>query len=182
MNTTLQSIHDTFIRIYTHTPFEKMKVAQLCEQVPIARTTFYEYYANLDELKEAVENQLITGLLDAANSVIESNTMMQTVDVERYFEAVLAYIHAHWDENYAFLVAQPNISYTTKWKQAIKKNLALRYPLKTKRPLYGIISEAAASAVVGAYTYWMSHPEEFDAQTIAHMSKNALDALIPLIQ
>ena len=155
MNDTKQAIQNAFIALYCKQPFDKMSVKALCAKAPIARTTFYEYYDNLGELKSEIETELIGGILEIAKSTVRDDIR---------------------EENYAFLSAQPNMSYIAKWKNAIKYHFELCFPEKVSAPNYGLISEVIASAVIGAYTYWMDHPNEVDTQKLAGISVQMLAA------
>lgn len=168
MNDTKQAIHKAFISLYRKRSFNQISVKELCTQVPVARTTFYSYYDNLVELKEELEDELIGGILEIAKHSIDDS--LETADMTSFFSKTLNYIKQHWDENYAFLVAQPNLSYITKWKEAIKYHLALRFPGREMMANYGLIFEVIASAIIGAYTYWMEHPDEVDIPKLTDIS------------
>lgn len=174
MNTTKQAIHAAFIAIYRRKSFDKMSVKELCIQTPVARTTFYEYYDNLGTLKAEIEDELIGGILKIAKETAEGNFAEMNLKV--FFSRTLDYIKSHWDENDAFLVVQPNLAYIAKWKDAIKYHFRLRFPEKTTVPNHGLIIEVIASAVIGAYTYWMEHPDEVDTQKLADISVQMLSA------
>lgn len=179
MNTTKQAIHAAFISLYRMKSFDKMSVKELCVCTPVARTTFYEYYNNLGALKAEIEDELIGGILEIAKIAAEGNFV--GMDLNAFFSRVLEYIRCHWDENYAFLVAQPNLAYIAKWKDAIKYHFKLRFPGKSAVPNYGLIMEVIASAVIGAYTYWMDHPDEVDTQKLADISVQMLSAAEQII-
>ena len=98
-----------------------------------------------------------------------------------FFAQTLDYIKSHWEENYAFLVAQPNLAYIAKWKDAIKYHFRLRFPEKDAVPNHGLIMEVIASAVIGAYTYWMEHPDEVDTQKLADISVQMLSSVEQII-
>ncbi len=174
MNDTKQAIQNAFIALYGKQPFDKMSVKALCAKAPIARTTFYEYYDNLGELKSEIETELIGGILEIAKSTVRDD--IKENDLRIFFSRTLDYIGEHWEENYAFLSAQPNMSYIAKWKNAIKYHFELCFPEKVSAPNYGLISEVIASAVIGAYTYWMDHPNEVDTQKLAGISVQMLAA------
>ena len=168
MNNTKQAIHRAFILLYRKHSFNQISVKELCVQTPVARTTFYSYYNNLVELKDEIEDELIGGILEIAKQSIDD--CPDKADLTSFFSKTLNYIKLHWDENYAFLIAQPNFSYITKWKDAIKYHLTLRFPGKESMANYGVIFEVIASAIIGAYTYWMDHPDEVDIPKLTDIS------------
>ena len=168
MNDTKQAMYTAFISLYRKYSFDQISVKKLCMQAPVARTTFYSYYNNLSELKDEIENELIGGILDIAKHSIDDSP--DKADMSSFFTKTLNYIKLHWDENYAFLIAQPNISYIKKWKDAIKYHLALRFHGRESMTNYGLILEVIASAIIGAYAYWMEHPDEVDIPKFTDIS------------
>lgn len=156
-----------------------MNVKELCVQTPVARTTFYEYYDNLGTLKAEIEDELIGGILKIAKATAGGSFVEMNLNV--FFAQTLDYIKFHWEENYAFLVAQPNLAYIAKWKDAIKYHFRLRFPEKDAVPNHGLIMEVIASAVIGAYTYWMEHPDEVDTQKLADISVQMLSSVEQII-
>jgi len=168
MNDTKQAMYTAFISLYREYSFDQISVKKLCMQAPVARTTFYSYYNNLSELKDEIENELIGGILDIAKHSIDDSP--DKANMSSFFTKTLNYIKLHWDENYAFLIAQPNISYIKKWKDAIKYHLALRFHGRESMTNYGLILEVIASAIIGAYAYWMEHPDEVDIPKLTDIS------------
>lgn len=179
VNSTKQAIRAAFITLYRRKPFDKMSVKELCIQTPVARTTFYEYYENLGTLKAEIEDERIGGILEIAKATAGSS--FAEMDLKVFFSQTLDYIKSHWEENYAFLVAQPNLAYIAKWKDAIKYHFRLRFPEKDAVPNHGLILEVIASAVIGAYIYWMEHPDEIDTEKLADISVQMLGAVEQII-
>ena len=168
MNDTKQAIHTAFFILYRKRSFNQISVKELCVQAPVARTTFYSYYNNLAELKDEIEDELIGGIIEIAKCSIDDSP--DKADMTSFFSKTLNYIKLHWDENYAFLITQPDFSYITKWKDAIKYHFTLRFPGREGMPNYGLILEVIASAIIGAYTYWMEHPDEVDIPKLTDIS------------
>ncbi len=175
MNNTKQAIHTAFIELYQKRSFDKISVKELCIQAHVARTTFYSYYNNIAELKEEIEDELIDGILEIAKYSIDDSP--DKADMTDFFSKTLNYINLHRDENYAFLIVQPDFSYITKWKDAIKYHLTLRFPGRDSMINYGLIFEVIASAIISAYTYWMEHPDEVDIQELTDISIQMLSAI-----
>lgn len=179
MNETKQAIRLSFIKIYEHKSYEKISIKEICINAPVARTTFYEYYGNLAELKAEIEDTLIKGILQLSDENEQNN--IDTIELTEYFSKVLQYIQNNWDVNYAFLVKQPNYEYIEKWKSAIKYHFKCRFTEKITIPNYNVIVEVIASGVIGAYVYWMKHPEEVDSSKISELSAKVLNTLMNII-
>lgn len=176
---TKKAIQASFIKIYNKKSYDRMSIKEICLNAPVARTTFYEYYDNIAQLKEDIEDNLIHGILELDDN--NCMTYADETDVTQYFANVLLYIKRNWDANYALLVAQPDYEYIEKWKSAIKYHLKLRFPDKTDIPNYNVIVEVIASGVIGAYVYWMKHPDEVDAVKICKISVKALNMLTDIM-
>lgn len=48
MNQTKKSIQSSFMKLYNMYDYDKISVKDLCANTPVARTTFYSYYNNID--------------------------------------------------------------------------------------------------------------------------------------
>ena len=105
------------MQLYAVEPPRRVSVCVVCRQAPVARTTFYAHYDNLDEVLLEIENELVAGLqgLKTGAHDLRSQDALQA-----HMERVLQFIELHWEENYAFLVSRPNARYVGKWKEAIR--------------------------------------------------------------
>ena len=63
---TKEIIKAQFMEEYAKKEFSRITVKGLCAAAPVARTTFYAYFDNTDEVKAAVEEDLIGGLMEIA--------------------------------------------------------------------------------------------------------------------
>lgn len=62
-----------FMKEYSHRDFALITVKELCASVAVARTTFYSYYNNTDEVLSEIEDELIHGLLSISDQVSLGN-------------------------------------------------------------------------------------------------------------
>lgn len=172
MSVTGDAIRRSFLKLYRDVSFEKMTVKMLSEAVPVARTTFYEYYGSLADVRNEIEDELIGGILELADTCRKEGA-----DIFTFFMRTLDYVMEHKEENFIFLVSRPNPEYISKWKKAIGKHFSSYCPAKENTANYGLILEVVASAVIGAYTYWMEHPDEVDVRQLADISLRMLSAV-----
>ena len=70
---TREAIRRAFMRAYATERLDRITIKGLCAQVPVARTTFYAHYANIDDVLEEVEDDLICGLTDICERVSQGD-------------------------------------------------------------------------------------------------------------
>ena len=179
MNQTKKLIYNAFMKLYDKQEYEKITVKELCATIPIARTTFYSYYDNIDDVKNEIEDYMIQGLLEVTEQVSHGN--ISEMDFMKFLDATQVYIEANRKWIYIFLVKQINNRFVDKWKNAICENFKKRYPEKQNHQNYELISEVVASATIGAYTYWLRFPNKVEKEDMKKIIKKALDAVVQVI-
>lgn len=179
MNETKNAIHKAFLQQYISNPYEKMTVKDLCITTPVARTTFYSYYDNINDVKNEIEDNLIQGLLSVTQNVSHGN--LPEMDFLEFLDATQMYVENHWEIFEAFIVKQPNYRFINKWKSAIKNNFRKRYPQKQAMKNYELVSEVIASATMGAYEYWLQYPNRVKKEDVKKLITKALDTITEIL-
>jgi len=66
---TREAIRAEFMRLYAHERLDRITVKGLCAAMPVARTTFYAHYRNVDDVLAEVEDGLLAGLADVTERI-----------------------------------------------------------------------------------------------------------------
>lgn len=66
---TKQSIRVAFMELRSRKDLERIKVKELCELAKINKSTFYAYYADVYDLSEQIENEIISDIISGIGSV-----------------------------------------------------------------------------------------------------------------
>ena len=147
-----KAIRNEFMEIYARERTDHITVKALCAAVPVARTTFYARYRNVDDVLDEVEDGLLSGLAEVTERI--SGGDLPTMDFGPFLDETLGFIKANWTDFHALLVDQPDLRFIAKWKDAIKANLRvapLRRPLQPRQGLRHLPAarEPAVAAGVG---------------------------------
>lgn len=153
---TREAIRAAFMRSYARERFDRIMVKGLCAAVPVARTTFYAHYRNVDDVLREVEDELLAGLAEVTQRM--SGGDLPHMDFAAFLDETLAFVDRNRSDVSALLVVRPDARFIRRWKDAVKANIALRYPQSRMRPNWDLFAEMAASAVMGAYIWWIEHP------------------------
>ena len=162
--------------IYAREPLDRITVKGLCAAVPVARTMFYAHYRNVDDVLLEVEDGLLEGLAEVTERV--SGGDLPHMDFGEFLGETFGFIRENWQDFRVFLVEQPNLRFVAKWKKAVKANFARRYPEARMRQNWDLIAEMGASAAIGAYTWWMEHPDAAGVEEAKRQVERAIAAIV----
>lgn len=118
LSKTEKKICNTFIKIYEHKDFDKITIKEICDGVPVARSTFYQYFNNTREVKDMIEDNFIYGLLKSSYDLKYFNYDSKTY--EQYIYSTLAYFKENRYLFKVFLVTNHDLSFIQKYKISIK--------------------------------------------------------------
>lgn len=138
------------MRTYARERVDRITVKGLCASVPVARTTFYAYYRNVNDVLVEVEDGLLAGLAEVTERV--SGGDLPHMDFGPFLGETFGFIRANWDDFRVLLVEQPDTRFVTRWKDAVKANFARRYPDARMHQNWDLLAEMGASATIGAYS------------------------------
>ena len=173
---TREAIRREFMRAYARERVDRITVKGLCASVPVARTTFYAHYRNVDDVLVEVEDGLLAGLAEVTEHV--SGGDLPHMDFGQFLGETFGFIRANWDDFRVLLVEQPDMRFVTRWKDAVKANFARRYPEARMHQNWDLLAEMGASATIGAYTWWMEHPDASGIEEAKRQIERAVDAIV----
>lgn len=88
--TSIEAIKNEFIKEYIRMDFSKITVKGLCSSTPVARTTFYSYFENTDDVRCAIEDDIISGLKGVMEDISKGD--LPGMDFNVYMDAIESYI------------------------------------------------------------------------------------------
>lgn len=154
------AMQDALIRLYASEDIRNLSVTAFCRRVPVARTTFYTYYSNLDDLLVEVEDRYLAQLR-ALNDDLAAEDPAQFSDGD-YLRRTLDYLSRNRALFYALLVQQPNVRFLEQWKEAIRCHFRSLLFRDHHSENEAMVLDVAANVAIGTYTFWLKNPHEFD--------------------
>lgn len=175
ITTAQKALFDGLIQLWKREPIYKISVKELTQVSNIARSTFYVYYQNIDELIEDVENYHIFQLIHLNEHLRDPE--IKSEEYLLYYQETIDYVQKHKNLFYAFLIANINNRFIRKWKDAIKYHLLEReYRLHNTNNCH-LILEMVASEVIAAYTFWLTNPYEVDLNSLDKVVSQTLKSI-----
>lgn len=166
-----QALHQGLITLLNPKKINQVSIKELTQTSNVARSTFYAYYDNIDNLLEKIENTFIEKLNTLDQSIRDLATNNFT-----YFYEVLSYVK---NSNLlsALLIKDYDYRLVEKWKTAIKENLYRRFKLTNPNIKAELLFEMTASEVISADIFYLKHKSKFDRKFILDLISKELTNL-----
>lgn len=162
-----KKIQDEFLSLYNEKSIHQITVKELCDSVNIPRTSFYNYFSDIFEVLESIEDQLIIDLSQINSGFAAYDLHGCNRENFDFFTKTLEYIveHEFWFK--VLLNKNRDGHFIYKWKKIIKRDFSEKYFMENiqleNEPLK---LEMIASGCIGAYIYWINN--------FSHISKDVI--------
>ena len=162
-----RSIQETFLKLYEKQEIHTITVKALCAELGIARTSFYNYYSDIYEVLESIEDEIIFELKYMNRNFYRQNFLDCKKEDFSFFNPTLQYIrdHAFWFR--VLMNKSQSGQFVYKWKKIIKEDFSDKYHedgivLENEE----MVLEMISSGCMGVYTYWVNNLNAVSMQTV----------------
>lgn len=173
---TKKAIQDEFIKLYSQKNYNDITIKELCSQTPVARTTFYSYYRNMDDLKLDIETDLLKGIKELIACFMSKD--LSSINMHDFMKLSMQYIRDNWNTVYAFLIIQPNIRFISLWRKKIQEHFKCHYPQKRYNHNYELVLEIVASSAIECYRYWMVNPDKVNEEKLFILVQSIINSMV----
>ena len=159
-------IQDEFMKLFAKKQLHDITVKELCAQVGIAWTAFYNYYSDVYDVLETVENLLIYDLKEL-NGEFYNADIRGNQQKEGFFKKTLMYIKERDTWFRALLNKSRDGQFIYKWTRIIKEDFSRRYHHeKIVLENETLVLEMIASSAIGVYMYWVNNLDEVSMDVV----------------
>ena len=167
INETKKKIKDAFIRLYFEKDIMNITVKNICSEVPISRTNFYNYYDNVYSVYEDIEGDVLSDLDKITIDFSESDFSDNHTENLHGISEVLDYMQKNSIYMRALIRHGGTSGFTYKWKKQIKDKFNKKYAKemshKAERSVY---LEFTVAGITGVCEYWLYHPDKFSKKDV----------------
>ncbi len=151
-------IRTAFMELYRELQPHEITVKMICGKANLARTSFYNYYSDVYDVLESIEDELISDLKEINRSFAFQNFHNCEKGDFHYFFTTLDYIKERQTWFRALLNKSKDGTFIYKWKKIIRHDFAQKYHQeRITLENEALVLEMIASAVIGVYMYWVNN-------------------------
>lgn len=156
---TRQALNEAFCLLYRVKPLEKITVRELTTKAGFDRSTFYQYFLNLDDLLQQLESQVIAELVKSHNAASYDQDATSFIqDLVQIYKGQAIYVNALFGQygRYHFL-------------EHFKQSLSLQQiqPDLVEDPKYSpYLLEYRLSGALDIFCLWLSRDQDLTVEEL----------------
>jgi len=166
---TRQAFIDAFCELCKKTPIEKITITELTKKAGYNRCTFYEYFTNVYDLLESIEDELISRI--KAN-IFET---FNNIDDAEQFIATLVKLFKGQDKYFDVLLSNSHISsYTERLKSVMFPAFMTQFNISKKDAKSRYALEFHLSGLIGIMTRWIINKRDIPIHQLIDVVRGIL--------
>lgn len=170
-----RKIQDAFMELFAKKELHEITVKSVCDKVGMARTTFYNYFSDMYEVLESIEDILVSNCQERNRTFVGYEFEKKGYNKEGHFRATLIYIKENDFWFRTLLNKSKDGLFIYKWKKVIKEDFRKKFQYeKIDLREEELVLEMISSGCIGAYTYWVNN---LDKVPIEVVEREVLDRL-----
>ena len=160
---TKANLLEAFWMIYKEKALYKIKIKDITDKAGYNRSTFYEYFLNIDNVLEYAEEKLINEIIKELDNTIDNlNSEELIVKVAEVYEYYGYYLSILLGDN-----GDP--SFAEKYKSAVKLLFIKKFNLEESDLRVDILCEYSFGAILSTIIYWYNNNKPFSAEELASL-------------
>jgi len=165
---TKKAIINAFLSLRSKKPLEKITVRELCEMAMINKSTFYSHYADIYQLSDSLENEVVLSVIQSMNhpEYILENAGEFTRQLVLGYQSQDHLIQILFSGSRSSLLV-------SKIEQSIKKMVTEKYPQYGLDPVQNIVLTYTIYGGYYAYMEGRDYDQEQILSVLVNLTQNA---------
>lgn len=148
---TRQALIDSFWRLYQTKRIEKITVQEVVDGAKVYRSTFYEYFRDVYEVLETIEDTLLKRFESMRSKTCSADDLTAMVD------DVLSFYEANGAQIAHLLSPNGDAAFTARAMKAIKINFMQSLHLSPDDIQQDVLFDMIASSILALLNYWYAN-------------------------
>lgn len=168
---TKQNLTDAFWSLYCEKRIEKITIKEITAKAGYNRSTFYEYFIDIYDVLEQLENSIIPNI----NELPPTNILNKNVEVPTY---VFLKLYEKNEKYYSVLLGDNgDPAFASKLKNAIKPMIkeALITEVKLNNIEFDFILEYILSSMISIMSYWFKNNKALSPEKLISLMNDIMD-------
>lgn len=168
---TRKKIMDAFWGQYKTTPIDKISISAITKSAGIHRSTFYEYFKDIYDLLEQLENDLLEQikndfLLIARKRISQLKELPCSDNLNIFINSTLSFFTEYGDLLYHLSGPSGDPAFRKKLYHLFKINFTDMHDIPENSPYADYLSSFVFAVILNNMEYWFEHKDSITMQEV----------------
>jgi len=163
---TRQKFIDAFWTLIREKPISKIAVNEITRRAGYNRSTFYEYFLDIDEMLSYIEDELLNEVKQTALDAMSESSSMQDL-----FQTVFLAMN---EKIYLLMGSNGDSAFTVKLKAELGPILINQLPVPEDIPNFDYLSSFINAAMFGLLQHWNEKDRDISAEELCTMMQELM--------
>ncbi|MDO4274476.1 MAG: TetR/AcrR family transcriptional regulator [Eubacteriales bacterium] len=155
---TRKKLMDAFWNVYKEKAIDKISIAEITSITGNNRGTFYNYFKDIYEVLEQIENDLIEEVRREVTDVLNNHNFEENPrDIDCLYSMSMPIFKKHEDKIFTLLGKNGDPKFTGKFRESFQVLLMRFWNLPEQMEHLDYLMEYAYSAMIGLMTKWFEN-------------------------
>ncbi|MCD7814970.1 MAG: TetR/AcrR family transcriptional regulator [Lachnospiraceae bacterium] len=158
---TRQKFIDAFWALVREKPISKIAVNEITRRAGYNRSTFYEYFLDIDEMLSYIEDELLNEIRQTAQDAMQESSSMRDL-----FQTVFLAMN---EKIYLLMGANGDPAFAAKLREELEPIIMCQMPVPADIPNFDYLSSFVNDAMFGLLQHWNEKGKDISAEKICTM-------------
>lgn len=173
--TARQRMVGAFWDLFKEIGIKNVTVSAITKKAGVHRSTFYEYFDDVYDLLDAVEQEFIDEISANADRVIDS---LEIVTLEAYLREIALIIPQYMDRGLQLIGANGDPAMRPRLLHAMKSKLSRVSGIPADYKYLDLVAEIVFSSVFTGMSYYMDHPDRLTYEELTEILQKTMRAVV----
>lgn len=171
---TRKRLIDAFWTLYANERLEKISIGSITKIAGLNRGTFYEYFTDIYDLLEQMEEELLQNLMEQMDARLIEKMEMEKLTIENInltdLTRILTQIFSAYDDKFFILLSkQGDTEFQEKLKEKIGSHLITVMHLSNAEKNVDYLVTFIVSCISGMFTYWFENGKNKNLEELLYL-------------
>lgn len=174
---TRQALINAFLQLNKDREIQHITVREICVQAHYNRSTFYQYFSDIYDLRNRLETELLEKLTDLFN------TNFAKLQAGNHVDIFLKFYSAHAETFLILLGSTGDPAFYHRIKNTVKPIIRRLLALEGDDRKVDYVLEFSVSAMIQTITYWFINEKSISEEQLSHILYTVMTgSIFPLLK
>ncbi|MBR5329478.1 MAG: TetR/AcrR family transcriptional regulator [Firmicutes bacterium] len=174
---TKEIIRNAFWKLYCTNKIEKITIKEISAEADISRSTFYEYFSDIYEVLEEIEDEIMSEITDAMQQMLTSENIEQGVN------HIFSFYQVYGEQMAVLLGMNGDQQFYAKLRKSLQLQISKTVQINFEDSKADMLFTVMSSTIFALLQYWYENKDSVElSEVLLTYSKILQEGALPYLR